>query len=158
MPTATVDSYHLTQFVLHSANDDVTDWDAFMRQLQKLYKKRVPDNVLHGLMRKNIPELSTLCIQQFEENRMEAQRQQLAQEERASRVASWEQRREKGNSAAWVQYLNNKKEAEAQASKRQKEDQQKMLDDYVAKMKPVWEQDMQKIIEKRLQDMRDALT
>lgn len=149
MPATAVDSYHLTQFVLESVHEGVQDWEAFMKRLQKMYKKHVPDNVLYGLMRKNIPELSALCVEQFEKNRMEAQRLLLLQAECVSKVRSWEERREKGNHTAWVQYCDKKKEAEARAYKRQKEDQQKMVEDYVEKMKPVWEQEMQKIIDKR---------
>jgi hypothetical protein len=105
-----VDSYHLTQFVLHAANDNVDDWGAFIKQLGRLYKKRIPENVLHGLMRKNIPELSTLCNEQLEENRAYTRHLMLAQAEHASRVDRWEKRRNEGNRVAFNEVLRKRRE------------------------------------------------
>jgi hypothetical protein len=114
-----VDSYHLTQFVLHVANDSVTDWNAFMNKLEKMYKKHIPENVLHGLHSKNIPELSTLCLEQLQQLENKRVIAQERDKEHALKVQRWIERVNDGNMVAWLAYLEERRKKEA-AKARQK--------------------------------------
>ena len=154
---SSVDTYHLTQFVLHVADGVVDDWPCFFAKLVKAYKGHVPNNVLHGLMRKNIHALNTLCKEQFERNEAHAQRIKAKQEEHDLKYKRWIERRNKGNHEAWIRYCDHKKKKAEVTDHRQKEYQQEMLDNYVVSMKHVWEKEFNKIIDKRLQELSDIL-
>jgi hypothetical protein len=139
-----VDSYHLIQFVLQSAaNNTDGDWQAFIKQLVKIYRGHIPDKVLHGLIRHDVPGLTVLCQEQIVKNHWK-------KEDNSVKLQQWMQRREKGNREAWTRFLDKKKENQ----KKMEEDQRKVWDDYVAKMKPVWEEDTKAIINRRLQEIK----
>lgn len=152
-----VDSYHLIQFVLHAAdNYGGGDWHMFMAKLEKMYKGNIHVSVLHGLMRKNIHELSTLCIDQLEKGRMKTQHQHIVQAEQALKVKKWMDRVNKGNHEAFKIVWERQKNVE-KARAQQKEDERKLLDDYIASMKPVWDNDTKKLIERRLNEICDLM-
>jgi predicted RNase H-like nuclease (RuvC/YqgF family) len=115
--TNTIDSYHLIQFVLQSAShNNTTDWSAFMVQLVKIYKGHVSDKLLQGLIRKNIPELSSECNAQLKKNQEIVRRRQALEEEHALKVQKWFERREKGNSEAWERIWEHRKMMEIHGS------------------------------------------
>lgn len=101
-----MDEYHLTKFILESANESITNWKDFMSRVQKMFKKRiVPNKILYGLMRKNNQELSELCIEQLEKNRSISQRLLLLEAEHEVKIKKWIERVNAGNHKAFLLVL-----------------------------------------------------
>jgi hypothetical protein len=145
-----VDSYHLIQFVLQAANNVNEDWVSFVNHLEKVYKGNVPDKVLHALLRKDIPDLTALCNKLLDKNDARKTNLQAVSDAKEVKIQQWMERRNKGNHAAWVRFYEHKKATAEQ----QKQDQALMWDNYVDKMKPIWEAETMKLIDKRLNEIR----
>lgn len=148
--------YHLIQFFLHTATTYNGNWEDFMRRTAKVFKGHIPDKLLLGLAREGCSDLREICDRYMSDNIRFKER--IAEQEIAhcERVKRWQERREKGTCLACRKYCDYKRSEEAhnqQLLQSQKEMENKMLNDYVQKMKLRWDKDLQDIKDKRDRDI-----
>jgi hypothetical protein len=157
-----ISKYHLIKFILetsyedHKSKNDLdcnweeNDWDVWLKSISFLFKNKIiPDQILCGLIKKDNNDLTPLCIELLESNRinLEKKLEQIDEikDHQENKRRLWLLKLENNNKLFNEKELEKKKEVNA----RIKERENKANEDFISQIKPVWQKKIQELFDSR---------